>query len=198
MKNSIKVQQNHKNTLAILIAGVAMVFASALTSCGPRNGQANIEVIQNMMESPAIKAQEGEDFFSDHRGMRLPPENTVPVGFTPYKFKGDVLGAEKGLQNPLAGNFSPEVIKTGRKMFETSCMVCHGQYAKGDGPVAGKMPLKPPPLVSEKVRGWTDGRIYHVITEGQGLMGAFAAEVPQKMRWQLVNYIRHMQKNDKN
>jgi mono/diheme cytochrome c family protein len=198
MKNSIKVQQNHKNTLAILIAGIAMVFASALTSCGPRNGQANIEVIQNMMESPAIKAQEGEDFFSDHSGMRLPPENTVPVGFAPYKFKGDVLGAEKSLQNPLAGNFSPEVIKIGRKMFETNCMVCHGMKGHGDGPVAEKMPNKPPSLVSDKIKGWADGQIYQVISMGQGTMGSYASHIPQKYRWQVVNYIRHLQKTDKN
>jgi hypothetical protein len=60
--------------------------------------------------------------------------------------------------------------------------------------VAQLMALKPPPMVSDKIKGWTDGQIYHVITAGQGVMGPYATHVPAKSRWQVVNYIRHLQK----
>jgi hypothetical protein len=29
---------------------------------------------------------------------------------------------------------------------------------------------------------------------GQGVMGPYASHIPQKYRWQVVNYIRHLQK----
>jgi mono/diheme cytochrome c family protein len=73
-------------------------------------------------------------------------------------------------------------------------MVCHGRTLTSDTPVAKLMPLPPPVLNSDKIKGWTDGQIYHVITVGQGVMGPYASHIPQKYRWQVVNYIRHLQK----
>jgi len=67
---------------------------------------------------------------------------------------------------------------------------------KGDGPVGTKMAKVPPPLISDKIKGWSDGGIYHVITMGQGTMGPYASHIPQQYRWQVVNYIRQLQKQD--
>jgi mono/diheme cytochrome c family protein len=175
----------------------AGLTAMALSSCGPRGNEPNVELLQDMMESPAINAQEYDETSPNHSGMRVPPDHTVPVGFKPYRYKGDVEGASKN-PNPLAGKNDPETLLTGQKFYETNCMVCHGQ--KGEGGVAAKsvvadkMALKPPALTSEKIRGWTDGHIYHVITEGQGVMGPYASHVPEQYRWQVVNYIRYLQK----
>jgi mono/diheme cytochrome c family protein len=156
----------------------------------------NVELIQDMMESPAVKAQEYDESSPDGIGMRVPAENTAPVGFKPYAFKGDVAGADKNI-NPMAGDFSETVLVKGQKLYFTNCAICHGDTGKGDGNVASLMMLKPPTLHSDKVKGWTDGHLYHVITEGQGLMGPYAAHIPQKYRWQVVNYIRFLQKNNK-
>lgn len=181
----------------ILMLTVAGSVALALTACGPSGGKANVEIIQDFMESPADKPQKYDDFFKDaHTAARVPPDHTVPVGFKPYKWGTDVATAAKENKNPLAGDVSKDVMMTGQKSYETHCMVCHGMNGKGDGPVAVKMPLKPPPLVSDKIKGWTDGNIYHVITMGQGVMGPYSVHVPQSFRWQLVNYIRHLQKVD--
>lgn len=157
----------------------------------------NIEIIQDMMESPAVKSQEYDEFFEDHAGgARVPPENTAPVGFKPYRVGFDPAKA-KADRNPLAGDTSDEVLLTGQKFFETNCMVCHGQKGHGDGPVAEKMPNKPPSIVSDKIKGWADGQIYQVITMGQGTMGPYASHIPQQYRWQVVNYIRHLQRDSK-
>lgn len=177
----------------LLMLGVAAGIAISLSACGPKGNSPNIEIIQDMMESPAIRAQEYEDYNGMQSGSMVPPENTAPVGFKRYRYGTDAEAAERELKNPLAGDMSPETLLTGRKYFETHCMVCHGPKGMGDGPVAAKMALKPPSLHSAKVTGWKDGRIYHVITMGQGLMGPYASHVPQAYRWQLVNYIRHLQ-----
>lgn len=171
------------------------VVSACLISACSGGGQPNIEVVQDMMESPAIKAQEFDADSPAQAGMRVPPEHTVPVGFEAYKYGTDVERAAKENSNPLAGQFSEEIVWTGMKAYETHCSVCHG--IKGDSPasnVTKAMALKPPPLLSAKVRGMTDGHLYHIITMGQGVMGPYASHVPQKDRWQLVNYIRSLQK----
>jgi mono/diheme cytochrome c family protein len=175
---------------------IALLASSSLVACSSKN-EPNIEIIQDMMQSPSVRAQEYDDFFPDHAGgARVPPANTVPVGFKTYHpgFNPELAKADK---NPYAGQMTDEVLLTGQKYFETNCMVCHGQHADGQGPVGLKMPNHPPALTSDKVKGWADGQIYQVITMGQGTMGSYASHIPQKYRWQVVNYVRYLQKTEK-
>ena len=115
--------------------------------------------------------------------------------FIYYKDTDD-FEAAKGNKNPLAGEMTEEVLMVGQKYYNTQCMVCHGMKGEGSAhsTVSELMALKPPPMTSDKIKGWTDGQIYHVITMGQGVMGPYATHVPAKSRWQVVNYIRHLQK----
>jgi mono/diheme cytochrome c family protein len=185
------------NILMTLAAGVFVT--AAMTGCTDHS-KPNVELIQDMMDSPAIKPQEYDESSPNHSGMRVPPEGTQPVGFTPYRYATDLAGSAKD-PNPLAGNMSEETLKVGIKYYTTNCTLCHGQNGEGAEAarlaVADKMALKPPSLLSDKIRGWTDGEIYHVITMGQGVMGPYASHIPQKYRWQVVNYIRHLQKENK-
>ena len=195
-----------KKTLAlrVIIGVMASILTGVLTgilSGCSGGGQPNVELIQDMMDQDSVKHQEYDDFFDDHAGgARLPAENTRPVGFKVYKFPTDLEGA-KSNKNPLSGEMAPaalsENLKVGQKFYETNCTVCHGSRLNGDGPVAPKYPLKIPALNSEKILGWTDGQIYHAISVGQGLMGSYAAHIQQKYRWQVVNYIRHLQQQNR-
>jgi mono/diheme cytochrome c family protein len=182
----------------ILIALVAVSLGLPLLTGCTDHAKPNVELIQDMMESPAIKPQEYDETSPNHSGMRVPPAGTQPVGFVPYRYGNDLLAAAKN-KNPLAGDYSEEVLKVGLKFYTTNCALCHGD--KGEGgeklSIAEKMALKPPGLYTEKIRGWTDGQIYHVITAGQGLMGPYASHIPQRYRWQVVNYIRALQKENK-
>lgn len=183
-----------KHLSALVVVPAALV---ACTSNTPPtlHKEPNVELIQDMMEQPALKAQ---DFLSEDRekgSSRLPPEHTVPVGYSPYPYHNDPETAQKVLKNPLAGNMSPEVISLGQKKFEIYCSVCHGDQGKGDGPVSVKMALKPPPLISQKVMDFPDARIFHIITDGQGVMASYAYQlVDEKDRWAIVNYVRTLQK----
>ena len=181
--------------MGVAAAGLAVL---AITGCGPSGNKPNVELIQDMMESPAIKAQEYDEGAPNNSGMRVPPEHTAPVGFEPYRYATDIEGAVKNLKNPLAGKMDEETLLVGQKFYVTQCAVCHG--LKGEGGVAAKstvaekMALKPPSMLSEKINGWPDSHVYHVITAGQGVMGPYASHIPQKYRWQVVNYIRFLQK----
>ncbi len=173
------------------------ILAVSVLSCTRDASKPNVELMQGMMENPAVKAQEYDESSPGHSGMRVPPEHTVPQGFRPYKCAGD-YECSKGLKNPLTDKMTDsDMLFTGQKFFETNCAICHGSHGAGDGPIASKLILKAPPLVSDKVKGWTDGEIYHLITEGRGLMGAYASHIPQQYRWQVVNYIRFLQQKSK-
>ena len=170
--------------------GLAAAFV--LTGCLGAGEKTNIELIQDMMNSPTYKAQEGDPSSPSLTSARVPPEGSVPQGFEPYRHHMDPEGAS-GLKNPVP--VSEASLALGKKNYEIFCLVCHGTQGKGDGLVAAKMPVKVPELLSDKVRGWSDGRIFHVITDGQGIMGSYASQIPEsKDRWAIVNYIRQLQK----
>jgi hypothetical protein len=47
------------------------------------------------------------------------------------------------------------------------------------------------PLVSDSVHGMKDGRIFHIISCGQGVMQTYATQVQNPDdRWAIVNYVR--------
>lgn len=160
--------------------------ALGLSAClGAGGEQTTLEYMPNMMDSPAVKAQEEPG--------RLPPEGTLPRDFQPYPFKyeeGEMAGLY--LKNPLMSSL--EVLKEGQEQYNTFCIVCHGPQGKGLGTVVPKFPM-PPSLHSEKLRGWSDGRIFHVITKGQNLMSSYASQISVEERWAIVSYIRALQRS---
>lgn len=176
-----------KKTLAFLM------LIGGLSACGPKGNSPNVELVQDMMEQEAVRAQRFDPWFKDGISSLVPPTGSQPVGFVPYKYATDIAAAERENKNPMAGDQSTATLLTGQKYYNTNCMICHGQQGHGDGPVSKKYPLPIPALTSDKVRGWPDAHLFHVITVGQGMMGPYASHIPQQYRWQVVNYIRHLQ-----
>lgn len=174
---------------------VVLILMTSFLGCTDSSDTPNIELIQDMMRSPAVKAQDEDPSRPGMLAMRLPPEGTIPRNREYYRYGLDVITAEKELVNPIQGQLSPEILGGGRKTYEIYCSVCHGLKGLGDGPVAPKMILKPPSLVSDKVKNFKDGRLYHIIVRGQGVMGNYANQIIDPgERWALINYIRSLQK----
>lgn len=185
-----------KATKIQLLGVITLSFV--LTACNGGKNQTNIELVQAMFDQESIKAQDWDPKNPNKQTMLTPPKGTIPRGFTPYKYSGDPDFAEKSLKNPLFGKYSPEVIKEGHESYQIYCSICHGTQGAGDGKLAEYMPLKPPSLVSDKVKNFKDGRIFHIITDGQGVMGNYANQiVSPRTRWAVVNYIRTLQKKIK-
>jgi mono/diheme cytochrome c family protein len=184
-------------TMQILAPLMAVIATAGFSACTPpaQHSEPNIELIQDMMEQPALKAQDFEPYDRMKGSSRLPPEHSVPVGYKPYAYHNDPEAASKNLKNPYSANMSPEILTLGQRKFETYCAVCHGYKGAGDGPVSVKMALKPPPLISEKITAYPDGHIFHIITDGQGVMSSYAYQlVDENDRWAIVNYVRSLQK----
>lgn len=157
--------------------------------CDGRSRVPNIELIQDMFVSPAIKAQD-----EDPNSMKVPPENTIPKGFEPYPYAtAEEAGAK--LKSPIT--FDEIAVQEGQKHYMNYCFVCHGATGDGLGPMAKPWPSPIPNMLTERMRQYPDGHIYHIITKGRGLMSSYAYQVKPEMRWQIIAYLRHLQKNSK-
>ncbi len=166
-----------------------------LVSCNGGKDAPNIELIQNMMDQESIKAQDWDPKQPGKAMMLEPPEGTVPVNYQPYKYAGDLVGAEQNLVNPLKDDMSPAILDMGQKNYQIYCGVCHGTGGAGDGSVVAKMIRKPPSLINERATGFNDGRLFHIISDGYGMMSNYRKQVrDEKARWAIVNYIRTLQK----
>jgi mono/diheme cytochrome c family protein len=144
-----------------------------------------------MMDQAKLKPQKPSPLFADGIGQRRPVEGTVARGFLPYPYAGRPEEAGRALVNPLLP--TADVLARGRSKFLAFCSPCHGNFARGDSRLLGQFP-SPPTLHSDKVRNWPDGRIYHVITEGQNAMPSYASQISRDDRWAIVRYLRVLQR----
>ena len=174
----------------------ASVFVLGLTGCGPSDGKPNVEIIQDMMVQPANKAQDSLPSNPEKSSQLVPPEGSAAMNREVYIYKGDPEAAANNLKMP---EVNADMLKLGEKHYKNYCYVCHGEKGAGDGPVASKFQgVKPPPLLSDKVRGMKDGGIFHIISDGQGVMGTYINHMPfSKDRWAVVAYVRKLQSDNK-
>lgn len=144
-----------------------------------------------MQDQARIDVESKSDFFKDGFGMREPVKGTVARGFIPEEFKDEPEKAGNFLINPL--KVDKQNISLGKSKFLIYCSPCHGNFAKGNSRLKTNFP-KPPSLHSNKVRNWPDGRIYHVVTFGKGIMPSYAKQVTRKERWAIILYLRTLQR----
>jgi mono/diheme cytochrome c family protein len=143
-----------------------------------------------MMEQPKLTPQKLSTFFADGFGMRTPVQGTVARGFLPYPYMGQNNPTEV-LQNPYLP--TKENLKLGKEKYLTFCSPCHGNFGDGDSRLRGQFP-NPPSLHSTRSREFSDGMIYHIITNGQNVMPSYASQITREERWAIVNYIRVLQR----
>ena len=152
-----------------------------------------MEYMPDMAYGPRVAAQHEDPMRPGESVMRNPVEGTVPVGYTPYRYgPGDSLIAQQELVNPLPR--TAETLARGQRVYMNTCVVCHGPQGDGHGYIVPPFPM-PPSLHSDKVRGWPDGRIFHVITRGQNLMPSYASQILPEDRWAVIDYVRALERS---
>lgn len=126
-------------------------------------------------------------------GAMIPPEHTIARGYKPYPYPNTAEGYElagKSLKNPIP--HSEEVVKEGEVLYSKYCVHCHGVTGQGDGKVSAKLPGPPPPYTSANIINLPEGKMFHSITYGKGLMGSHNF-LSQEERWKLIHYIHKLQ-----
>lgn len=144
-----------------------------------------------MSEQNKVLPQTKSDFWTDGFSNRPPVPGTVPRNYIGYEFKGKPDSVIYGLSNPLP--FNSKIVEIGKQKYNTFCSPCHGYFGKGDSRLRNQFP-NPPTLLSEKVKNWADGNIFHVITNGQNIMPSYAKQISVEDRWAIIHYIRVLQR----
>jgi mono/diheme cytochrome c family protein len=154
--------------------------------------------LERMIEQPKLDAYEASATFGNGRAMQLPPAGTVPYRKEPF----DPV-VERGMEGPgYAGDIPIPIdialLERGRNRFEIFCATCHGVAGNGQSEVAEQMNLvKPPSLLSDRIRAYPPGRIFRVATEGFGVMPSYRTELSTPDRWAVVAYVQALQLRDR-
>lgn len=165
------------------LLGVLVVLTAG---CNPDDVVHRIGWFSSMRESPALRPYEQPI---------PPPAGAVPV--TGGEVPVSLANADR-LAN--ARDRTSESLERGKLVYQTYCLVCHGEAGLGDGPISatagGPFPAVAS-LVSAQARARSDGYLYGVIVDargmGRGLMPRYGYMVRGDDRWDLVNYLRAMQ-----
>jgi mono/diheme cytochrome c family protein len=168
---------------ALLIASVA------LSGCGATSEQRAYEYMPDMARGPAYKAFAPNSVTRDGLTLQQPVAGTIARGYRPFHYgpgEPEAIRAGQELVDPYRP--TAQTLEEGKALYQTYCMVCHGERGHGDGPIAGKIP-PPPSYVSDRLMQFPSGRIFHVITMGAGKMPSYAAQLSADERWKIVTYV---------
>ena len=206
------------NRMKLLSAvGAAVVIATVVTSCGDGTTRdRGWEYSRNMYDPLGYNPDQPNANFADGKTAQTPPAGTVPVGFERFPYENTLADYERAgaeLTNPLARTEAN--LAKGEALYQVYCAVCHGPEGHGNGPITQDRTLEaesrqlenfpPPPSYAQSdginssrggaMADLTDGKIYHTITYGLNMMGSHASQLSPEERWQVVMYVRELQKN---
>jgi len=184
--------------MKLLILSVILISLVLISGCfqGTPSENTPIHLNPNMDSQEKYLPFQKSNFFADGSAMRMPVEGTVARGqlredvayFTGKNEKGSFIKT-----NPL--ELTMEVLERGQQRFNIYCAPCHDQTGAGKGLVVQKGFMPPPSFHLDRIRDFSDGYYYDVITNGIRNMPSYKAQVPVDDRWAIVAYMRALQKS---
>lgn len=176
--------------IIISLWGMLFIFCSCTRSPDDRG----TTYMPDMVYSVATEAYSESGITTGERSMLLQVEGTIPRGKMPYHYgasEEEAIRAGRELVDPYIETTSTKA--RGREVFSQFCVACHGETGEGDGPVVMKKFPAPPALKSSRVKEFSKGRIFHVITKGFQGMPSHASQVLERDRWYVAQYIKELQ-----
>lgn len=205
------------NKLPYIFTLVALaVFA---ISCTTDPNAPGVEYMPDMYRSPALEAytdygtnetmdwtQERKDELGQKPVLSMkPPHGTVawtgnadnawmnipyPLGNTVEEYERSAME----IVSPPTIKMNKENIEKGREIYTRMCVHCHGETGKGDGTIAARGKISGIPDYSTKLKDLPEGKMFHTLTHGKGLMGSHASQINQKERWQVIQWVKCLQR----
>jgi mono/diheme cytochrome c family protein len=148
-----------------------------------------------MDRQPKYRPQAESAFFYDGSAMRAPVPGTIARGELredPAFFEGKDAEGKELARSPVAA--SEELLARGAERYRISCQPCHDPQGDGKGILAQRAGVPTASFHAEKVLGASDGRLFDVITNGQGLMPPYRWPIPPADRWAIVAHVRELQR----
>ena len=179
----------------------------ALASCTPSNPLSpGIEFMPDMYRSQAYKPYTINPVYADSLEARKPVPGTISQGAFPnsafnvnemiYPYPNTPEGYEAAgtnLKNPLTHDSI--TLAQGKVIFNKMCIHCHGEKGDGNGSlkVAGeKFPV--PSYMDDAHKSLPEGKMFHTLNFGKGLMGSHASQLSKEERWKCVMWVQELQR----
>ena len=176
------------------LRSVAALALAASVGCARQSPHRGYEYTPDMTRSVPYDTFAPNPVTRDGITQQMPVAGTIPRGFLPLHYAATAADAERAgreLSNPNPD--TPATVGQGRRLYQTFCVVCHGVFGDGDGPLVPKIP-NPPAYTSDRVRSMAPGHLFHVITYGSGRMPSYASQIPPNDRWLIVDYVDTLRK----
>lgn len=186
---------SYRNLKLMACGTFAALLVAGFTSCGKKDANSpGVEYMPDMYRSPSLEYYGSQVINGDTVFTAMTPvKGTIARGYMPYVYPNTPEGYEAAglyLKNPLP--YSEKTEKEGEVLFGKFCVHCHGASGAGDGKVGLKLPGAPP-AYNGTLKNLPEGKIFHSITYGKGLMGSHASQLTQEERWKLVYYVQKLQ-----
>ena len=186
-----------------IIAALILTTVVVLISCDSKRQPGKI-YMPDMAYSRAYESYAARDstvFTTDPADAgskifynNMPPAGTIKRGeLFPFAVPNDsngLINLSSQVKNPLPPLNATDSAEASR-LFNINCAVCHGAKGENNGPLAPK--IGGVKSIIAAAPGYSDGRIFYIMTYGQNNMGSYASQLDRKQRWMIVQYIRTLQ-----
>lgn len=205
-------------TRTTLFAAIGTLTLAVLTGCKGDPNSPGIEYMPDMYRSPAVEAyvDYGQDpyYFADSvvlaerntQSARLPAEGTIPFAADeakaafnfPYPYANTPEDYERaGLEVHSPIPLTKETMEEGKVIYGKFCVHCHGETGMGDGAVVTKGGHAPPNAYNGPLKTLPEGKMFHTLTYGKGMMGSHASQLTKEERWTVIQYVKFLQNDGK-
>lgn len=184
--------------IGLAVLGFAAI--AQLGACVSKGNDPGIEYAPNMYVSEAYEAYTQTGDMKYNPGgltMRLPVEGTIARGQMDYAWYSEGYEASSAWTNPV--HPTEANLNEGNLMYQRYCSHCHGKDGKNDGSVIKNSEYPPPPwsgYQSEYIQTLPEGKIFHTLTYGKGLMGSHASVLTPEQRWKVIHYVKYLSNPD--
>ena len=182
-----------------IIVGIFSVLL--LASCVRNSESPGREFIPDMGRPVAYEGyfeNPGAPILKHGMNAQLPAEGSVAQSFEVYPFPNSVVGYNAaGDEYFNEFTFTDEEISgEGKRLFDIYCAICHGEAGDGKGHLVNIDKYPPPPsYFRDDILALPEGKRYHSIMFGKGMMGSYASQINHKERWLVLSYVESMQKD---
>jgi len=194
----IKNIMNKRKALVVALAAITGV--AQLSSCVSKGNDPGIEYAPNMYVSEAYEAfSQTDDMKYNPNGMtmRVPVNGTIARGQMDYASYSEGYEESSVWSNPVRP--TEAALADGEMLYMRYCSHCHGKTGKNDGAVVKNSEYPPPPFANyqtEYIQNLSEGKIFHTITFGKGLMGSHASVLTPEQRWKVSHYVKYLSNPD--
>jgi len=180
------------------VLGALVLSTVFLAGCvrGCTSSRPPIHPNPSMDNQPKLRAQSASTFFYDGSGMRQPVPGTVAIDGlredTAFYTGKDAAG-QFVTTNPVT--LDDTVLERGKQRYTIYCQPCHDARGDGKGILFTRGNVPTASFHADKLLKYSDGQIFDIMSNGQGLMPAYKWPIPTADRWAIIAYIHTLQRD---